>query len=219
MARCRYAIVVVLVSGPAWATPPSPPWHGETLASVGVCSGTLHLNDSRASIAGASYGLTQVLNLAPSLELRLAYESDKLAPDNQLLGVVDSASERTLLRAGLKPQFHAGNALLSVSVEAVSLHTVETGRTAFGTKDRVGFGVGGGSLVRLGPHMEVLGEASGYSLGDIEMISAGMRISYRFWQRDGRALALHVEAREEQWSGGSFELDGGNVEVGVGWGF
>lgn len=176
-------------------------------AYVGVHDAQFGPQAGDLEASGTSYGLSNQLGLLSWLRLSLGFDSMQIEP---ISGGDGYRQQRDSYRVGLAPRIDAGPATLALSLEAIRLDSDESGGAwqYFGTgrRSRSGFGIGGSSEFDLGQGISVYGEATGYSLDDLEILEAMMRVSYALDRRVAAGMSLFVQGCERQFTRDHAEL-------------
>lgn len=190
----------------------------EVAGYVGYHNASFGPQSDDLRIAGLAYGLRQDIGLREWLKLHLSFDSLRAQPEQASANPAYSL-ERSSYRVGLAPRIDAGRFVLALSLGAVQMRTDESrdGVRFFGDgrRSRIGFGIGGSSTVALGTDLKVHGEASGYSLSDIEILEASMRVSYRLRRQRAPRISLFAEGSECRYAKDAAELVESNLQFGV----
>jgi hypothetical protein len=207
--RLLSAFLVLLCAASRTASAQLDDRFADTLLSayVGVRDAQFGPQADDLEASGTAYGLSQQLGLLSWLRLSLGFDSMQIEPDS---GGDGYRQQRDSYRVGLAPRIDAGPASLALSLEAIRLNSEESGGELqyFGTgrRSRSGFGVGGSSEFNLGQGLSVYGEATGYSLDDLEILEAMMRVSYALDRRYAQGLSLFVQGCERQFTRDNAQL-------------
>lgn len=164
--------------------------------------------------SGTAYGLGQRYALNRWLHLGADYERVEFGNLSEISG--DYSLERSTWRAGLFPRIETGPADIGLCLVASWVDSTEQGDALsyLGTHERFGYGVGGSSLIRLSHGLSLYGEAAGYTLDDLEIIDATMRLSYRLGSR-GAPWAVFVQGGERSYSNDAGEWRENDLRMGV----
>jgi len=177
-------------------------------AYVGVRDAQFGPQAKDLEASGTAYGLSHQLGLASWLRLSVGFDSMEIEP--VATGGDGYHQQRDSYRVGLAPRIDAGPATLALSLEAIRLNSEESaGKWQYfgaGRRSRSGFGIGGSSEFDLGQGLSVYGEAAGYSLDDLEILEAMMRVSYALDRRVAQGLSLFVQGCERQFTRDNAEL-------------
>jgi hypothetical protein len=164
--------------------------------------------------SGTAYGLGQRFTLTRWLQLGADFESVAFDSLSETSG--DYSLERETWRAGLFPRIETGLADIGLCLVASWVDSNEQGDALsyLGTHQRFGYGIGGSSLIRLGAGLSLYGEAAGYTLDDLEIIDATMRLSYRLGRR-GAPWAVFVQGGERSYSNDAGQWQERDLRMGV----
>lgn len=164
--------------------------------------------------SGYAYGIGQRYALTRWLHLGADYERVDFVGLTQTEG--NYSLERSTWRAGLFPRIETGPADIGLCLVASWVDSTEQGDALsyLGTHERFGYGIGGSSLIRIGGGLSLYGEAAGYTLDDLEIIDATMRLSYRLGKR-GAPWAVFVQGGERSYSNDAGEWRESDLRMGV----
>ncbi|MDD3764112.1 MAG: hypothetical protein PHP86_12560 [Nevskiales bacterium] len=167
---------------------------------------------------GSAYGLSQELALESWIKLRLSY--DRVDMDPEPGTVADYHNERSSYRIGLVPRIQTGPATIALSFESLRIQSreSESGGWEFfgaGKRSRSGFGIGGSTEFAIGANMTALGEATGYSVEDIEVLEATMRLSYRLDGHGIHGMSLFIQGCDRQFARDDAELRERDLRLGL----
>lgn len=164
--------------------------------------------------SGTAYGLGQRYALNRWLQLGADYEKVEFGSLSDISG--DYSLERSTWRAGLFPRLETGPADIGLCLVASWVDSTEQGDALsyLGSHQRFGYGVGGSSLIRIGGGLSLYGEAAGYTLDDLEIIDATMRLSYRLGHR-GAPWAVFVQGGERSYSNDAGQWRESDLRMGV----
>lgn len=217
---CGLGVVAACISPSAGATLADRFDDTRLAAYLGYRSGQFGPRLDDIEVSGAAYGLAQQIGLNHWLRLQLNYDQVRIEPIERGNAVpVDYEQRRSSLRVGLSPRIDAGLIVLALSVEWMHLDTEESGHTweyfGKGTRRRSGIGIGGSSEIDLGAGLTLYGEASGYSLDDIEILEGMMRVSYALRAHDRNALSLYVEGCNRRFARDEAEFQETDLRLGL----
>lgn len=197
----------------------------EFMAWVGLRNGTLAAFDHDTLTEGYTLGWRNDFALRPWLRLRIGNdraETEAGRVEPKAPGVARRADyrlEQTLWRIGLVPRIQAGPATLMLGAEWLSLNTEEDGDSGglfgAGRQRRQGLGIGGTSLIPLSPSLDLVGEASGYRIDELEGVDAGMRLVWSPKTAAWRGTQLYLEGIERRIIGPDTELRERDFRLGL----
>lgn len=197
----------------------------EFMAWVGLRSGTLAAFDHDTLTEGTVIGWRHDVALRPWLRLRLGgdrAETHASSVEPKAPGVqrrADYRLEQTAWRIGLVPRLQAGPATLMLGAEWLWMSSEEvgdsTGLYGEGRRRRDGLSLGGTSQIPLAESLELVGEASGYRVDELEGVDAGMRLIWSPQTRAWRGTRLYLEGIERRVIGPETELRERDVRLGV----
>lgn len=197
----------------------------EFLAWVGLRNGTLAAFDHDTLTEGYTLGWRNDLAVRPWLRLRIGNDRSETVADQieiKAPGVqrrADYELEQSLWRIGLVPRVQAGPATLMLGAEWLSLTTEEAGDSGglfgAGRRHREGLGIGGTSVIALAPTLDLIGEASGYRVNELEGVDAGMRLLWSPRTPNWRGTQFYVEGIERRVVGRDQELRERDFRLGL----